>query len=189
MWYIHFRDRINGQWSNWADSSYGPYTNEHSASQFVVLNNKLNNEREYRYSVATTRGKKPGENTAIPRAKPAAEPKGMPAATTTWTPDRGPQMANPKGHCIYKYQLPVMEAFTLELPADTVILRCETIEGKAWIWVMHDLRTPKTPYNFRAFKTGGDIPDDVADKIIGYVGHYTLNIQQELCLYVFQVEA
>lgn len=193
MWYIHFRDFIDGQWSKWVDSSYGPYTHESAAKTFVERYNSKDKTREYRYAVATTRGQKPGQNTSIPNAKPPApdapEPKGMPPATTTWTPDRGPQMANSKGYSIFKYQLPIMESFSLDLPEGSTILRCETIEGKAWMWILHDLRKPKKPYKFRAFKTGSDIPDDVANKLVGCAGFYTLHVQQELCLYVFQEAA
>lgn len=184
MWYIHFRDRLAKSssiesWSKWYDSSYGPYPIKERAHNFCVERNKFTKEtgREYNYSDSPANAKSVG--------KTQVESKGMPKATTTWTPDRGPQMADAKGVTIYKYQLPILEQFDLQLPESTNILRVDDMDGKFWMWVLHDLRKPMKTYKFHMFKTGANIPDAIASKLVGYAGFCKLHIQQELCLYVF----
>lgn len=96
---------------------------------------------------------------------------------------RGPQMANPQGQTIFKYQLPVLEQFTLELPEHAEILRVDTIDGMFWLWALVDLRRPTETRYFRAFKTGADIPDGLN---LIYVGLCTIFVQMELGLYIFE---
>lgn len=95
-------------------------------------------------------------------------------------------MANPKGFTIFKYQIPIQENFQLELPTYHKAIRVEFVDGKAWMWVLHDLRAERKPYMFHMYKTGGTIPDSIIPKLdpipIGYLSIY---VQQELCLYVF----
>lgn len=190
MWYIHFRDKLAKSsniesWSKWYDSSFGPYPIKERAHNFCVERNKLTKDtgRQYTYSEMTTAGMTPDKETAKPKTQ--VESKGMPKATTTWTPDRGPQMADAKGVTIYKYQLPILEQFEIQLPESTNILRVDDMDGKFWMWVLHDLRKPMKTYKFHMFKTGAHIPDDIASKLMGYAGFCKLHIQQELCLYVF----
>ena len=191
MWYIHFRDKLAKSssiesWSKWYDSSFGPYLIKERAATFCLEKNKLTKEtgRQYEYSASPTKAGKSVGKTQV-------ESKGMPKATTTWTPDRGPQMADansvgdPKGVTIYKYQLPILEQFEIQLPESTNILRVDDMDGKFWMWFLHDLRKPMKTYKFHMFKTGAHIPDDIASKLMGYAGFCKLHIQQELCLYVF----
>lgn len=207
MWYIHFRDKLAKSsniesWSKWYDSSYGPYPIKERAATFCLEKNKLTEEtgRQYAYSASPANaGKSPAGGIPGSKFEPDAkgvgktqvESKGMPKATTTWTPDRGPQMADansvgdPKGVTIYKYQLPILEQFEIQLPESTNILRVDDMDGKFWMWVLHDLRKPMKTYKFHMFKTGAHIPDDIASKLMGYAGFCKLHIQQELCLYVF----
>ena len=94
-------------------------------------------------------------------------------------------MANPQGFTIFKYQIPIQEDFTLELPENSDPLRVEFVDGKAWMWVLHDLRQPKKKFQFHMYKTGGTIPDHIAPNLGFLLGWLTIYVQQELCLYVF----
>lgn len=104
---------------------------------------------------------------------------------TGWdTATRGVQMANPEGQTIFKYQLPVLERFNLDLPEGAEILRVDTIDGKFWLWAKVDLRKETEIRQFAAFKTGADIPDGLN---LRYVGLCTIFVQMELGLYIFEV--
>ena len=101
--------------------------------------------------------------------------------------NRGPEMAkdlDKKGRRIYKYPVPVLESFTMKLPIGAEILRFDFIDGHAWLWAMIDQRVEDETREFRAFKTGALIPDDVN---LQYLGKYPIFIQDELMLYVFEV--
>lgn len=103
--------------------------------------------------------------------------------STEWTEDRGPQMSSTKGKTIYKYQIPILESFCLDLPKDAEVIRVDHIDGLSWIWAVVDTEAPKETRKFHAFKTGGHIPEHLSLK---YLGFHAIFVQMELGLYLFE---
>lgn len=99
---------------------------------------------------------------------------------------RGKKMSTQTGLTIYKYQMPVKEQFTLELPEGAEILRVDDDNGMFWLWALVDIRKPDTTRRFRAFKCGAPIPDDVDIDSLEYLGWGAIFVQQELALYIFE---
>lgn len=97
---------------------------------------------------------------------------------------RGPRMSNATGRVIYKYQMPVLEEFTMALPQGAKILRVQDMDGMFWMWAMVDTDAPTETRNFRAFKTGAKIPDNLN---LEYIGFCAIFVQMELGLYIFEV--
>lgn len=98
---------------------------------------------------------------------------------------RGKKMSTQDGWTIYKYQIPVLEKFTLELPRGAKILRVADQGGMLWLWAMVDIRRVDEEFHFRAFKCGAPIPDDVNLDNLEYLGWAAIHVQQELALYLF----
>lgn len=96
---------------------------------------------------------------------------------------RGPRMSNVEGRTIYKYQIPLLEQFVMQLPLGAEVLRMESQGGMAWMWCLVDTRRPKSERRFLAFKTGAPIPDN---RELLYCGFVTMYIQAEIALYVFE---
>lgn len=99
---------------------------------------------------------------------------------------RGPRMSNPTGQTIFKYQMPVLEKFSMELPEGAQILRVTDQNGMFWLWALVDIRKPTTLRHFRAFKCGAPIPDDVDFEKLEYLGWAAVFVQMELALYIFE---
>lgn len=79
----------------------------------------------------------------------------------TWNEQlRGPRMSEATGKVIFKYQMPVKEQFSLDLPKDAQIIRMQDLDGMFWLWAVVDTDAPTEKRFFRAFKTGAKIPDD-----------------------------
>ena len=97
---------------------------------------------------------------------------------------RGPRMADPKGKVIFKYQMPVLERFTMELPAGAQIIRMKDDGGMFWLWAVVDTEAPLEKRRFAAFKTGAEIPKNLN---LHYVGFCAVFVQMELGLYIFEV--
>jgi len=97
---------------------------------------------------------------------------------------RGPRMSEASGKVIFKYQMPVLEAFTMKLPAGAEIIRMADQGGMFWLWAVVDTNQPDEERHFRAFKTGAAIP---ADLRLNYVGFCAVFVQMELGLYIFEV--
>lgn len=93
-------------------------------------------------------------------------------------------MSNATGRLIYKYQIPILEAFTVRLPEGAEILRVEHIDGLSWIWAIVNTDAPDEDRHFMAFKTGTKMPDGVNLK---YIGYHAIFVQAELALYLFEV--
>ncbi len=55
---------------------------------------------------------------------------------------RGPQMSSTSGRVIHKYQMPVLEEFTMSLPAGARILRVQDQGGMFWMWLWSIRRSP-----------------------------------------------
>lgn len=99
---------------------------------------------------------------------------------------RGPKMSNPTGKTIFKYQMPVLEQFSMELPEGAEILRVADQNGMFWLWALVDIRKPNTTRNFRAFKCGAPIPDEIDFDNLEYLGWAAVFVQMELALYIFE---
>lgn len=97
---------------------------------------------------------------------------------------RGPKMSTDTGKIIFKYQMPVLEKFTMKLPKDAEIIRMEDQGGMFWLWAVVNTNAPLEERHFMAFKTGATIPEDIDLK---YVGFCAVHVQMELGLYIFEV--
>jgi hypothetical protein len=97
---------------------------------------------------------------------------------------RGKKMSDTTGRVIFKYQMPVLEQFTMTLPIGAEILRVQDQGGMFWLWAMVNTEVPDEVRNFRAFKCGGKIPEDTG--ILRYIGFCAVFVQQELGLYIFE---
>lgn len=97
---------------------------------------------------------------------------------------RGPMMSNATGRVIFKYQMPVLESFTMQLPKNAEIIRVEDQDGMFWMWAVVNTDAELEDRNFLAFKTGAKMPDNVNLKYIGFCKIY---VQMELGLYIFEI--
>jgi hypothetical protein len=97
---------------------------------------------------------------------------------------RGKKMSDIQGQTIFKYQMPVLERFTMKLPEGAEILRMEDQGGYFWLWAKIRTDVPDEDRHFAAFKTGGEIP---AGLNLVYCGFCKVHVQQELGLYIFEV--
>lgn len=105
-------------------------------------------------------------------------------ASDQWDEDlRGKKMSEQTGLTIYKYQMPIKEEFTMQLPKDAQILRVADQDGIFWLWAMVDIRNEDETRYFRAFKCGAPIPDGLGE--LTYLGWCAIHVQQELALYLF----
>lgn len=102
-----------------------------------------------------------------------------------WNEDlRGPRMSDvTTGLTIFKYQMPVLEQFHMDLPAGAEIIRMADQGGMFWMWAVVDLEAPIVRREFHAFKTGAQMPNDV--KLV-YRGFCAVFVQMELGLYIFE---
>ena len=102
----------------------------------------------------------------------------------TWNEQlRGPRMSEATGRVIFKYHMPVLEQFTMDLPAGAEIIRMQDQGGMFWLWAVVNTDAPMEKRHFRAFKTGASMPTDVELK---YVGFCAVFVQMELGLYIFE---
>lgn len=97
---------------------------------------------------------------------------------------RGPRMSEATGKVIFKYQMPVLERFTMSLPQGAEIIRMEDQGGMFWLWAVVDTNAPMTERHFHAYKTGAAM-DATAN--LKYVGFCAVFVQMELGLYIFEV--
>lgn len=96
---------------------------------------------------------------------------------------RGPRMSDVTGRVIFKYQMPVLEQFSMFLPAGAQIIRMADQGGMFWLWAVVDTEAPAEERHFRAFKTGAKIPDGLS---LIYIGFCAVFVQMELGLYIFE---
>ena len=99
---------------------------------------------------------------------------------------RGQKMSNPQGVTVFKYPIPILESFTLDLPKDAQILRIDHIDGYSWLWALVDVNTPDEKRKFVAFKTGGTHPNVKSMDNLVYLGYHEIYVQQGLGLYLFE---
>lgn len=98
---------------------------------------------------------------------------------------RGPRMSGTTGNRIWKYQMPVCEQFTMDLPKGAEIIRMDGERGMLWLWAVVDTSAPVETRHFEAFKAGGTMPDDLSKHVFRGMAH--IFIQAELMLYIFEV--
>ena len=97
---------------------------------------------------------------------------------------RGAKMSSTKGRTIFKYQMPVLESFTMKLPKGAEILRVADQDGMFWLWALVDTEVADEERHFKAYKCGGGpIP---ADAKLKYIGFCAIFVQMELGLYIFE---
>ena len=97
---------------------------------------------------------------------------------------RGPRMSTVAGRTIWKYQMPVLERFIMQLPQDAEVIRVADQGGLLWLWAVVDTEAPLMDRRFYAIKTGAPVPEGA----LTYLGFVAINIQQELGLYIFEEE-
>ncbi len=86
---------------------------------------------------------------------------------------------------IYKYQIPIKESFTIDMPKFANIIRVDSIDGLCFLWAEVDTSNPVEPIEFRAYKTGQEFRNETTG-FLKYLGFCTIFIGQELCLYVYR---
>lgn len=96
---------------------------------------------------------------------------------------RGIKMSSVSGRTIFKYQMPVLERFTMRLPAGAKILRVQDQDGMFWLWAEVRTDVQDEERHFRAFKCGGQMPDDAE---LHYIGFCAVFVQMELGLYIYE---
>ena len=99
---------------------------------------------------------------------------------------RGKKMSDTTGRVIFKYQMPVLEQFDMQLPVGARIIRMADQGGMFWLWALVDTEAPDETRKFWAFKCGGKIPDGLNLDYLNYVGFCAVFVQQELGLYIFE---
>lgn len=95
---------------------------------------------------------------------------------------RGKKMSSSQGRVIFKYQMPILEKFTMKLPKGSKIIRVECQGGMFWMWAVVDTNAPDEERHFYAVKCGANVPDGD----LSYIGFCALFVQQELGLYIFE---
>ncbi len=95
---------------------------------------------------------------------------------------RGKKMSDATGRVIFKYQMPVLERFTMKLPLGAEIIRVADQGGMFWLWAVVKTYVPDEERHFVAVKTGANVPDGNLE----YIGFCAIHVQQELGLYIFE---
>lgn len=95
-------------------------------------------------------------------------------------------MSDASGRVIFKYQMPVLERFTMRLPKDAEIIRMADQGGMFWLWAVVDTSQPDEDRHFHAYKCGGQMPPVAEDYTLYYVGFCAVHVQMELGLYIFE---
>lgn len=80
---------------------------------------------------------------------------------------------------VYKYEIPLGDAFVLNLPRHPQMLGVQVQQGKPCLWALVDTDWPHRPYSFRVVVTGHPIQDVHEWQYIGtfqmfdgvFVGH------------------
>lgn len=91
------------------------------------------------------------------------------------------------GNCmkIFKYEMPILEKFTINLPKAAKIIRVDDMDGRFYLWAIVDENELEiVPRYIEAYKTGMEITTDTSQ--LKYLGLVKLFIMQELGLYLFE---
>jgi len=99
---------------------------------------------------------------------------------------RGPKQAliEKPNKTIWKYQIPILEDFTVDLHEGAEIIRFANEGGMLWLWAIVEPNAPIKPKRILAFKTGAEMPMDN----LNYLGCAAIHIQAELMLYYFEID-
>lgn len=92
-------------------------------------------------------------------------------------------MSSVTGKTIFKYQMPVLESFTMQLPKGAAIIRVDDQGGMFWMWAVVDTNAPLETRYFVACKTGGQLQSQYH---LQYIGFCAIFVQMELGLYIFE---
>lgn len=97
---------------------------------------------------------------------------------------RGPKQALVKKptRTIWKYQIPVLEDFTVDLPEGAEIIRFKNEGGLLWLWAVVRPDNPIEKRRLLAFKAGAEMPEAP----LTYLGCAAIYVQAELMLYYFE---
>ena len=85
---------------------------------------------------------------------------------------------------IFKYTIPFMEVSKVLLPVGAKIVRVDGLDGFIFLWAVIDPLAPIEQRTFHLFKTGADMPDDIAEYT--YHGCGAIFVQMELMMYVYE---
>lgn len=98
--------------------------------------------------------------------------------------ERGPKQAliEIPSRAIWKYQIPVLEDFEVDLPKGSEIIRFANEGGKLFLWAVVSPHAQIEPVRLLAFKTGAEMPNTEMQ----YLGCAAIFIQAELMLYYFR---
>lgn len=96
---------------------------------------------------------------------------------------RGKKMSSATGRVIFKYQMPVLERFTMMLPAGAEIIRMADQGGMFWLWAVVRTDAPDEERRFISVKCGGNVPETPG---LLFRGFCAVHVQQELGLYIFE---
>jgi hypothetical protein len=99
---------------------------------------------------------------------------------------RGPKMSTTTGRTIFKYQMPVLEQFTMKLPKGAHVIRMADQGGMFWLWAVVDTTEPDEDRHFVAVKCGAPVPSTPPNVQLVYVGFCAVHVQMELGLYIFE---
>lgn len=84
---------------------------------------------------------------------------------------------------VYKYPVPILESFTLDLPKGSQIVRVAHIDGFSWLWALTPVGEKEIHrYYFKGSKTGGEFEHE--NDLI-FIGVHAIFVQMELALYAF----
>lgn len=72
---------------------------------------------------------------------------------------------------IWKYELPIQDQFTLDIPNAARILHAELIDQKPTIWVLVDPVENLLRWHFIGIGTGHSLPADPGDHISSFAMH------------------
>lgn len=86
---------------------------------------------------------------------------------------------------IHKYQLGMAETARVMMPAGAHIIRIDGIDGFLYIWAVVDPDALMVQREFRLFKTGAAMPDDILTTH-RYLGCGGIFVQMELMMYVWE---
>lgn len=86
---------------------------------------------------------------------------------------------------IHKFPLGMAEKSTVTMPEGAAVIRVAGIDGFLYLWAVVDTEAPMVQREFRLFKTGAAMPDDILQNY-HYLGCGGIFVQMELMMYVWE---
>lgn len=84
---------------------------------------------------------------------------------------------------IWKYQLPLQDSFTIDIPKGAKILSLQTQENIPCIWILVNKNRLLERRTFKTFGTGFD---EIEDRNLNYIGTYQVH-EGSFVFHVFEV--